>query len=36
MGKPEQKEPSLEETFQQLETIIEKMQNRDSHIKTLQ
>ncbi len=29
MGKPEQKEPSLEETFQELETIIEKMQNRD-------
>lgn len=28
MGK-EQKEPSLEETFQEIEAIIEKMQNRE-------
>ena len=29
MEKQEQKEPSLEEAFQELEAIIEKMQNRE-------
>ena len=29
MGKGEQQEPSLEETFQELSSIIEKMQKRE-------